>query len=97
MLAVRIGGGAGGGPVGGGGDFILLPLRLMRDEIDDEEIDDEDVDVVEPPPIVVDVAEVLIAPLSNGFTRSCGSKLVTGLYLFSCSKLSKTLEDGLLL
>lgn len=89
-------GGGGGGLDGGGGDLKLLSVRaFIRDDMDEDEIDDED--VVETPPIVVVVALVFMAPLSKGLTRSCGSKLVTGLYLDSCSYVSKTLEEGLLL
>lgn len=86
-------GGGGGGLEGGGGDLKLLSVRtLMRDEIDEADIDDDD--VVED--VLASVAVVVLAftaPLSKGLTRSCGSKLVTGLYLDS----SKTLEAGLLL
>lgn len=89
-------GGGGGGLDGGGGDLKLLSVRtLMRDEMDDVEIDDDD--VVEAPPSVTVVTLGFMAPLSKGLTRSCDSKLVTGLYLVSCSYVSKTLEVGLLL
>lgn len=72
-------GGGGGGPAGGGGDLMLLPLRLMRDEIEDDEIDDEDEVVFEAAPMLAMLTD-LCGSLSKGFTRSCGSKLVTGLY-----------------
>lgn len=86
-------GGGGGGLDGGGGDLKLLSVRtLIRDEIEEAEIDDEDVVETVLPSVAV-VVLGFIAPLSKGLTRSCGSKLVTGLYFDS----SKTLEEGLLL
>lgn len=71
-------GGCGGGPVGGGGDFMApLPLRaLIRDEIDDVDMDEEEVVLFE----AKEADGLMEAPLSKGLTRSCGSKLVTGLY-----------------
>lgn len=77
MLLMFVGGG-GGGPVGGGGDLIGFPLRLMRDEIEDDDIDDEDEVVFEAAPMLVTLTD-LCGSLSKGLTRSCGSKLVTGL------------------
>lgn len=86
-------GGGGGGLDGGGGDLKLLSVRtLIRDEIEEAEIDDDDVVETVLPSVAV-VVLAFIAPLSKGLTRSCGSKLVTGLYFDS----SKTLEEGLLL
>lgn len=79
-VAVAIVGGGGGGPVGGGGDLMGLPLRLMRDEIEDDDIDEED-EVVwfEAAPMLLVTLTDLCGSLSKGLTRSCGSKLVTGL------------------
>lgn len=78
MLALELTlGGGGGGPVGGGGDLMGLPFRLMRDEIEDEDIDDEDEVVFEAAPMLAMLTD-LCGSLSNGLTRSCGSKLVTG-------------------
>uniref|UniRef100_A0A1A9WLS3 Uncharacterized protein n=1 Tax=Glossina brevipalpis TaxID=37001 RepID=A0A1A9WLS3_9MUSC len=79
-------GGGGGGLDGGGGDFMAVARAFIRDEIDEDEIVEED--VVDALPIVLLVALVFRTPLSKGFIRSCGSKLVT---------VSKTLEEGLLL
>lgn len=77
-------GGGGGGLDGGGGDFVPLPnLAFIRDDIEDEEID-EDV-VVDSLASVLLVALVFMTPLSNGLIRSCGSKLVTGMYFLSLS------------
>lgn len=78
-------GGGGGGLEGGGGDLkLLVSVRtLILDDIDEEDIDDDE--VVELLPMVLFVMLVFMLPLSNGLTRSCGSKLVTGLYLASCS------------
>uniref|UniRef100_A0A1A9V926 Uncharacterized protein n=1 Tax=Glossina austeni TaxID=7395 RepID=A0A1A9V926_GLOAU len=79
-------GGGGGGLDGGGGDFMAVARAFIRDEIDEDEIVEED--VVDALPIVLLVALVFRTPLSKGFMRSWGSKLVT---------VSKTLEEGLLL
>uniref|UniRef100_A0A1B0BMG4 Uncharacterized protein n=1 Tax=Glossina palpalis gambiensis TaxID=67801 RepID=A0A1B0BMG4_9MUSC len=79
-------GGGGGGLDGGGGDFMAVARAFIRDEIDEDEIVEDD--VVDALPMVLLVALVFRTPLSKGFTRSWGSKLVT---------VSKTLEEGLLL
>lgn len=78
VLVLVLVGGGGGGPVGGGGDLIGFPLRLMRDEIEDDDIDDEDEVVFDAAPMLVTLTD-LWGSLSKGFTRSCGSKFVTGL------------------
>lgn len=72
-------GGGGGGPAGGGGDLMGFPLRLMRDEIEDDDIDEEDEVVFEAAPMLLVTLTDLCGSLSKGLTRSCGSKLVTGL------------------
>lgn len=77
-------GGGGGGLDGGGGDFMAVARAFIRDEIDEDEIVEED--VVDALPMVLLVALVFRTPLSKGFMRSWGSKLVTGLYFeLSCS------------
>lgn len=96
-LEFDIGGGGGGALDGGGGDFSVPLIRVfIRDEIDDEDIDEEEVVMLLSIVLLVTlVFNVLF--LSNGLMRSCGSKFVIGLYFSSCSYVSKTLDDGLLL
>lgn len=65
--AVTLVGGGGGGPAGGGGDWMALPLRLMRDEMDDDEIDEDD------EVCMLAALPDLLGSLSKGLTLSCCS------------------------